>query len=197
MTRSLAGLLALVVVTSAGAMPTAGERCAAAKILAAVKKAKAKGACHAKAVLGGDDLAACVGKAEGKFSAAWAKILAHGGCASTGDEADIESKVDAFVADLVAELPPGPTTSTTSTPTTTCPPSTAFYCGFNSCAPGLALCPAGMTCIPDGSFCTCDGTPPPCGNLNAPMCQWGECPAGMTCGFDDTQGICPPPCVCR
>jgi hypothetical protein len=183
-------------------MASPGERCAAAKLRAAAQKASGKLRCHARAVLRGSAPdAACLAKIEAKFQATWARIEDRGGCATTNDAADVEQRVDAFVDGLVVALPPSTsTTSTTVTPTTSCPPLTALYCGISAC-PGFGpppLCPTGMTCvtIPAGS-CECVGDPIPCGSLNGNLCRWGTCPVGQTCGTDPNSTVCPRGCGCQ
>ena len=66
-----------------------GAKCASSKIGAAGKKADGILKCNAKAI--GKALAvdpACVSKVEGKFSAAYAKVDAKGGCFTMGDAGD-------------------------------------------------------------------------------------------------------------
>ena len=172
-------LLALVLLTtvSAHAGGSPGAKCAAAKIKAATKKAAAKGACYAKAVAAGSSVdGGCLSKAEEKFTAAFMKAESHGGCATTGDSGTIEAKVNAFVADVVSELPAATTTSTStttsSTTTTTCVP--------------LTTCPGGDNCgtIPDG----CGGTVS-CGSCTAPdTCGGGGTP--NVCGCTDSTFMC-------
>jgi hypothetical protein len=48
-------------------------------------------------------------KAETKFSEAFEKVETKGGCVTTEDVSTIEPQVDAFVTDVVTELPPAPT----------------------------------------------------------------------------------------
>ena len=84
--------------------------------------------------------------------------------------------------------------TTTSTSTSTCPPTTALYCGMSGCAPP-ALCPPGMIC--SGATCRCEGPAVPCGDLRGALCRWGTCPDGMTCGTDPTSTACPPTCACH
>ena len=90
----------------APALGFAQQKCAAAKIKAAAKKAACKAGVEAKqALLGGAAVdPAKVAKCESAFSKTFAKLEAKGGCRTTGDTAAIEAKVDAFVADLDDEL---------------------------------------------------------------------------------------------
>lgn len=87
-----------------------GAKCASTKIQSAGKKADAKLKCNAKAI--GKALpvdVACVQKAEDKFSAAYVKVELKGGCATTGDAAAIEGRVDQLVQSVVSALSPVPT----------------------------------------------------------------------------------------
>jgi hypothetical protein len=79
--------------------------CEGGKIKAAAKKANCKAQLEAKqASKGGTIDPAKVSKCEATFSKAFAKSEAKGGCNTTGDAAAIEAKVDAYVADVDAEL---------------------------------------------------------------------------------------------
>jgi hypothetical protein len=102
--------------TSTTLPPPAPSKCTSAKFKEAGKKAAGKTKCRSKAVGKGEAVdAACLTKAEGKFSAGWTKAEGKGDCATTGDVATIEAKVDAFLADLVTELTggnPGPSKCT-------------------------------------------------------------------------------------
>ncbi|MBI3783775.1 MAG: hypothetical protein HY270_10250 [Deltaproteobacteria bacterium] len=126
---ALVGLIICSFVAPAGARTkaTPAQKCAAAKLRAAGKKAKAKLFCHASAVLSPTfDLAACLTKAETHFMTAFANAEAPGGCALTGDANVVETaKVDPFVASVVAGIPsavPTPTPSLTATATPTATP---------------------------------------------------------------------------
>src|SRR5689334_12549099 len=107
------GLLAAaaLVLTAATADRAAAQaKCQASKAKAAGKKAGAKAKCQSKAISKGDPVdPACSTKAETKFSSSFAKAEAKPPCATTGDAAAIEGKVDAFIADLGTTLGgPGP-----------------------------------------------------------------------------------------
>src|SRR5262249_56048308 len=133
--------------------------------------ARGRGALH-----GGGADPACLARVEAKF-AAWARIEWRGGWAQTGDAAAVESRVDQLVADLVAAIPPTSSTITTQTTTSSCQPTTAFYCGdFCPPAPPVALCPPGMTCTTSGASCTCTGPAPPCSDLNGTFSSYGHSP---------------------
>jgi hypothetical protein len=204
-------VLGVFLFASVGDAATDGQRCAAAKLRAAAKKAQGLLTCHASAVTKGMPVdAQCLAKVRTRFESKWAQIEAKGGCATVGDVDTIEGHVDTFVDVLVGALPPttSTTTSTTSTSTTSCPPPTAFYCGIGpgsggtgACPGNLpfpALCPVGMTCETTGpSSCTCVGDPVPCGNLRLPLCQYGTCPSGQTCRTDTASGTCPLTCGCQ
>ena len=171
-------------------------RCAAAKLTAAAQKAQKRAKCVAAGVLdGGGATPECLAKIEARFTAAWARIEARGGCATSGDADAIEGQVNAFVADLLQAL--SSSTTTTTTTGSTCPPTTAFYCG-PFCGPiPVALCPVGMSCVSNGSTCGCEGPAIPCGNLRGDkFCRWGTCPPGMTCGEDPASTTCPRTCGC-
>jgi hypothetical protein len=201
-------VLGLLMAQPAWSAPDPAQRCAADKLRAAAKKAQGLLTCHASAVSKGQVAdPACLQRAMAKFEAKFAKIEARGGCVTVGDVGTIEGHVDAFVDVLVAALP-ATTTSTTSTTTTSCPPTTAFYCGLNPGSGGTSgfcpssglplLCPSGMACETTGpSSCTCAGAPKPCGDIRAPLCQYGTCPDGQTCQTDFGSGTCPPTCGCQ
>jgi hypothetical protein len=188
-----------VVAASAGLATTPEDRCAAAKLRAAEKRARGLVACEARAALAGGSVdPACVAAVEQKFVLAWERIELRGGCATVGDAAAIESLVDGFVGDLTESL----RTTTTTTPSTSCPTPTALYCGVSGCAPLPALCPSGMTCGTAAEGCGCTGPSIPCGDmrLSGPsgnFCRWGTCPAGMTCGQVPQTGACGFDCTCH
>src|SRR5262249_46478316 len=101
-------LIALATVTHAGQTPE--QKCTVKKLNAVAKKAAAKVACHTKALKKGgpvDD--ACITKAEDKFMQSFAGAELKGGCATTGDVASLEARVDSAVAAFVAALPDGGT----------------------------------------------------------------------------------------
>jgi hypothetical protein len=104
--------LALVAFVAAAASvaqagPTPAQKCTAAKIKAASKKAAATLKCQQKAILKGIAVdQPCLDKAQNKFDEAFAKAEAKGGCATAGDAAAIGPVVDTFVDDLVAALEP-------------------------------------------------------------------------------------------
>jgi hypothetical protein len=183
--------------------PDPGELCASAKMRAVGQEVKGRLQCYARAILhGAGPDAACLNQVANRFATRWAKIEAFGGCATTGDEASLESDADVFVSDVVARLPSATstTTSTTVTATSSCPSTTALYCGISACGgPGgfNALCPTGMTCTDPANGCACVGDPIPCGDLHGAFCRWGTCPAGMSCGTDPNSVGCPPSCACH
>jgi hypothetical protein len=107
--RTRVAVVAIVAVTVSVAFagPTPAQRCASAKLKAASKKAAAKLKCNDKAIVTGAPVdPPCLGKAEDKFEAAFAKAELRGGCATTGDAGAVEAIVDAFVDDVVAALEP-------------------------------------------------------------------------------------------
>jgi len=104
-TVMLVGVYALCgVATGAHAQNT----CQGAKIKDAGKKASCLAGLQAKvAASGGTVDPLKVAKCDAKVSAAYDKLEAKPGCHTTGDKGAIESKVDAFVNDLVSELAVG------------------------------------------------------------------------------------------
>jgi len=111
-TRGIIGAIVLVLtvvtVSPVPGAPTPEQRCRAAKLKAAGKKAKAQLACHAKAFLSAVPTPAtdpeCLQKAEEKFTAAFTRAEAKGPC--FGDPITVEAQVDAFATE-VACRPPG------------------------------------------------------------------------------------------
>jgi hypothetical protein len=92
------------------------SKCDSKKVQVATKKAADKAGCHAKAIGKGIAVdAACLGKAETKFSAAVGKAEAGTDCTNTGQAAALEAIVDAYVADLVDELTVPPPTCCVAT----------------------------------------------------------------------------------
>jgi hypothetical protein len=96
----------------------AASKCTGAKVRAAGKKALCQLGCSGKAALKGlaltdVEIALCLQKCSDKFTKAFAaaeKLPAtakNGSCHTTGDAAAIETKIDAFVEDVTAELPGG------------------------------------------------------------------------------------------
>lgn len=104
-----AGLLVLLTATGGAALAraTPAQKCALKKIKAVAKKAQLKLKCYAKAAVKGAVDPKCIAKAEAKFDKLFTKAESKGGCATSGDEQALEDKVDAFVADVVSELPAG------------------------------------------------------------------------------------------
>jgi hypothetical protein len=127
----------LLVSASNGAGDPA-SRCLATKLRVAAVKSSAKLKCHARAALRSAPVdPACLTKAEEKFSAAWARIVAAGGCFSFNDEDEVELAVDAGVTGVVTAL---------------------GSCGEVGGVCGGA-CPDGMNCF---VLVRCDGTPELC-----------------------------------
>src|SRR5215472_16764129 len=86
----------------------AANKCQGAKIKDAGKKASCLAGLYSKqAAAGGTIDPAKVAKCQAKVSAAYDKLESKPGCNTTGDKGAIESKVDAFVDDLVSELAVG------------------------------------------------------------------------------------------
>lgn len=91
-----------------GGISDDGRKCAAAKLKAAGKKVSSKLKCQAKAAGSGATVdPACLTKAESKFTQAFLKAEAKGGCTTVGDGAAVEALVDSLVAtdvDLVVTV---------------------------------------------------------------------------------------------
>jgi cysteine-rich repeat protein len=106
MVRKIATIAAaLAMIAFAHGPAVAQDKCAGSKLTATGKKCSAKLKCVAKAAGKGVAVdGACLGKAETKFASSFAKAEAKGGCNTIGDAAGIETKVDAHVADVQAEL---------------------------------------------------------------------------------------------
>jgi len=101
-------LSVLAGVRAADGAATRAEKCAVAKLKAANKKVAAKLRCHEKALVEGKRVAsACLLAANDRFLVAFAKAELKGGCATTGDQAKIEDRVDGFVAGLLDLLTGG------------------------------------------------------------------------------------------
>ena len=102
---ALVAFVAAASVAQAG--PTPAQQCASAKLKATSKKAAAKLKCYSTAILKGIAVdPACLTKAEGKFTDAFARAEAKGGCTTTGDTNAIEALVDTFVDAAVVALEP-------------------------------------------------------------------------------------------
>jgi hypothetical protein len=93
--------------------------CSAGKKKCTLKKAAGKLKCHEKCQKDPAKcecvLEACLSKAEDKYDGGtvpvkgcFAKLEAKGGCITTGDSDALETKVDAFIDDLLSELNPAP-----------------------------------------------------------------------------------------
>ena len=83
------------------AAATRAEKCAAAELKAAGKKAAAKLRCYETAFTQGKPVtSACLTAADARFAVAFAKVEARG-CATADDLAEIEDRVDRFVAGLL------------------------------------------------------------------------------------------------
>ena len=98
--------LAATAYGAAEAAPSPAQQCAEAKLKATGQKAKKKLECHANAVKNGVAVNLdCLAKAETEFESAFDEAEAKGGCAPSGDKDDVEATVDAYVEDVVTELP--------------------------------------------------------------------------------------------
>jgi hypothetical protein len=104
---TLFGILALLGLPlgAAAAAGTPAEKCSGAKAKAASKKFAAKGKCYAKALASGGAVdSECLMKAETKFTAAFQKAEANGGCLTSGDAGMIEMKLDTCLREMVADV---------------------------------------------------------------------------------------------
>jgi len=176
------GLLGLLSPRLDAAM-TPAERCAAAKMKAAGRKAFAKLKCQEKALAKHRVADRCLAKAELRFGAAFAKAELNGGCATTGDADKIEAMVDGFMNDLVGSLSPtqGATTTTTSThvptgatagsSTSTTPTSTSITVSTST--------GASTTVTTSSTTTSTTAVVIPCGGIS-PDCS-GSCPPGLVC----------------
>jgi hypothetical protein len=95
----------------AGALPTAAERCATAKMRAAGKRASASAGCMARSYVNPDfDVDTCLDNAANAFNNAFARAEAAavngGGCATVGDVDDVGFDVDDFVDTLDTDVAP-------------------------------------------------------------------------------------------
>ena len=99
------GVALLCVLTGTALGATPAQKCAATKTKAAGAKVYAKAKCYQKALAKGSTVdSTCLTKAEQKFVAAFGNAEAKGGCAVTGDTADVEALVDACVASLTGAI---------------------------------------------------------------------------------------------
>ena len=155
------------------------KRCAGGKLKAAGKKTASKTTCYSKAATAGALDPLCLSAAEARFSQSWGAAEDKGGCATSGDRATIEGKVDTLVN---ASAPCGD--GIVIGPGETCDP------------PGQpGQCPAGQSCNSDCTGCqtVCgDGIVIGPGETCDPPGQPGQCPPGQTCNSDCTgcQTVC-------
>ncbi|HYC01242.1 MAG TPA: hypothetical protein VEC57_19060 [Candidatus Limnocylindrales bacterium] len=178
----IAILASLVVATAlpvhAQTLDDAESACAAAKLKATGKKAKAKLKCEATAIK--KELAEpdpeCIAKAEEKFLKAFAKAEAKGGCVSEGDAAAVEANVDSFVAEQTANQETGAPDAPPScgTPGTSC-----GSCGSGVCA---AWSGGGNACAQSS------------GAVTTPCTSDSQCPDGMHCFAASGISACAFPC---
>ena len=107
----LAALAVSLVAVAAHAATDPLTRCAVAEMKAAAKKTNSKLKCYTNAAEHGTAVdPGCLTKAESKFSEAWARATAKGGCggniAGPLDQSTVEGRVDACVRDLVTTVAP-------------------------------------------------------------------------------------------
>ena len=101
-------LLGVTLMIGAASLAEAQNRCAGYKLRATAKKPKCLAAEYAQAAQSSaPPRQSEIDECEAKFEIGFQKSELKGNCLTTGDAGAIESKVDAFVADLVAELDNG------------------------------------------------------------------------------------------
>ena len=101
-------LSVLAGVRAADGAATRAEKCAVAKLNAANKKVAATLRCYEKAFVRGKRVSsACLLAADDHFLVAFAKAELKGGCATTGDQVELEARVDEFVVGLLDTLAGG------------------------------------------------------------------------------------------
>ena len=181
----VAGLGALLTAGAAGAGSDPAASCKASKAKATGKKASSLMKAFGKNIKSSDPLklAQSISKTESKFTKGFAKAEAKGGCLTTGDAGAIEAKVDAFVADVVADFGPA-CGDDIAAGTEQCDGADAPEC------PGL--------CQPN---CICPA--PVCGNgvleageaCESPCSTGAPCGVGQLCGVD-CQCVTATPCNC-
>jgi hypothetical protein len=202
-------------VTFSGAVAMAGpnpaQKCSAAKIKAARKKANAQLLCYSKATLKGVAVdQSCLTKAGDALSKAFQKAEAKGGCATSNDAGPIETTVDEFVSAIATALPaepsptptrtstfagtpptetPSPTVTETATPTEVQSPlaGTATPSLTPSTTPTVTITPtATQTSTPGPNDCCQAG--PFCGPPNGGDCPGAVAVFGASCS--GTSGQC-------
>ena len=84
------------------------NRCAAGKQQTIAEAAAAKLGCYEDAFRREPGIveASCYARPEAQYAYQFARLEANGGCLTTGDDAALEAKIDAFVADMIAALDP-------------------------------------------------------------------------------------------
>jgi hypothetical protein len=202
---------------------TTADRCAALKLSATGKKARAKLGCYGKAARRGYVVdAGCLAKAEAHFVAVFASAESRGGCLTTSDAGDIEAQVDDLVAHVVAVVPTQPSTTTSTTTSSSTSTTGTPVCG-NGIREGTeqcdtttdqAFCGDRFGCFPAGSPRECQCCTPAGGvsqwtfNPDLDVCCEGlppepagpghyVCPGTCTLGtFPTCGGSCAYPNVC-
>jgi hypothetical protein len=174
------GLLGLLSPRLDAAM-TPAERCAAAKMKAAGRKAFAKLKCQEKALAKHPVADRCLAKAELRFGAAFAKAELNGGCATTGDADKIEAMVDGFMNDLVGSLSPiqGATTTSTHVPTSATAGSSTSTTPTSTSITVSTSTGASTTVTTSSTTTSTTAVVIPCGGIS-PDCS-GSCPPGLVC----------------
>jgi hypothetical protein len=157
---ALAALAGLLLTTGMGGAATSADKCAAAKLAAASRKATRQLACYAAALKRGTAVdPACLARADARFATAFARAEAKGECPIPGDAASVEGDVDACVVQLVSDTPPECAGALED-------------CSAIPCCPARGLaCQGGVCCGASGAGC----------GVGFPPCCSGAC-SGGTCG---------------
>ena len=180
--RSLLGLAVAVTTLSlaggVGAGVAPGAQCKDAKGRGTGKKSldllKSFGKNVKKPNLG--QLGTDSSKAKSRFTKAFSKAEAMGGCQTTGDADPIEVKVEAFVADILSDLSPASSSTSTSTSSTTSTTAPLPACNLSAPPTCGGSCPLGLACGNVGlGECKCLPPGTPCGDAPFPACG-GVCP---------------------
>jgi hypothetical protein len=163
---------------------TSANRCAGVKLNATGKKVTTRLGCHGKATRKGAAVdPQCLAKADARFSATFTGAEAHGPCLTNGDAGDIEDQVDDLVNDVVAALPSGSGTTTTTTLGAVC--GNGIVEGNEQCDTNpepICVSSGRSGCFPAGNpeECNCCTTPGETGLIDVGGTVPNECCDGQT-----------------
>jgi hypothetical protein len=110
-TRTLVGCVVLaagltLLGTPAGARPTPGQKCSAAKMRCIARNFTGVMNCQANAALHGTTAAStCLQGAKNAFLSCWNRADAKGGCIATFPAEHLDQDVQDWTADAVSDLP--------------------------------------------------------------------------------------------